>query len=200
MKKNIFLPLLLVLPLVGLSGCGGGENEDLKVSVMDDSQFLISAKTFSCSARKTGALIEDISSKFVQFSNVSFNWEETTTNLFISTILIEVISEDINGGKWTCPVAGSELLALNDTWYAAGKAVVGGPDITTPVSPEIPTGVLTPAKTVSISCPLTCGSIQTSARPFSATGTMKVIGYKVDAANVKTPVIRTSSVTIENLF
>lgn len=116
---------------------------------------------------------------FLEFSSVSLAWSSASSFKLISMTL-ELKSSLLSGGKYPCPIAGTELIALMPT-----RTI------------DADTTGATRTLTSSSSCSLRCGGIKFVTGATSATipGKIKILAIETDAAGDVFPITKEADVT-----
>ncbi|MNJ92472.1 hypothetical protein D3C87_101440 [compost metagenome] len=202
-KKSILF--LASVVMLGAVGCSSGE-EKLKVSVIDDTAYLIPATVKSCKAKLEGSENDDVQTDYFQFAQVTFNWTDPNSTFYFAAINMTFESPYMTGTK-SFSIAGDELAALAPAYSTVGCVSTTPADILACDALNVANhrwssagrGTLAPGQTLKISCPLTGGGVKGTGR-FSATGAIKIFGFSMNTEGQKTPVETQGFVTIQKII
>lgn len=177
LKRTILLSLLISFGIYN-SSCSkitdDSSTESLEVKVSPSTTYILPLDDMiKCSSSTT-----KLSPNVIEFTNIALKWKANTAFRLISMTL-EMKSPLLSGGKYQCPIAGNELVALMPS-RTIDKNKAGT--------------ILSSAS----SCSLRCGAIQLveGANSASIVGKIKILGIETDDSDNAFPVTQETEVSV----
>ncbi len=200
MKQKDFLFLSIVCLII--NSCGGAAAPTaVDIGFGVTKAFLINAPAYSCYALGTAsqsgtAATSDVSAYYFSFGNPTLTLKDLSTTVSIATITLSMSHQNLEGGKYSCTIATTELAAVFGT--QTGTA----PSITLfPFSGTLNSSVsVVPSSSQTICSAMVCGGVKVikDATGFTAPLKVTVVGFLTQqGSSAPIPVKTTSYLSVE---
>lgn len=181
--KPLYKIVSVGLLALSILSCSSPE-DNLNITFRGGNILLIPSSTRSCRALyefSTPSTSLDVGSRYFQIKNMSLTWKKSTS---FRLEVIRVSVKDTQMGNIDCVIDSEEQKYLRAQVGTAWSRTLSGV-----------------GDKVDFNCPITCGGVSPAAKgAFSANGVIEFIGVETASNGDETPIYKSESVTISNLF
>jgi hypothetical protein len=174
---------ILLASFMGLClACDAPSNGELQLKFVTPLTYVLPQGQFSCYLQahpvSGAAAARDIAANSFSYRNLTLNWTSTTDTAQIIFMSLSIKNSNISGGEYKCSIGGDELTSIFGT-SALAKAGA---------APTV----------LNSACGMSCGafSVVDQTKPFTAYGTVKIVGIKTNANKDQETISATDQVQI----